>query len=389
MNGETVAKLVDRGMLYVIDGNHGADRPRRDEFVEEGTPFVRAADMRDGQVDLDAADKINEVALKRIRKGFGVPGDALLSHKGTVGRVAVIPTDAPAFVCSPQTTLWRSLDEGQLDQRYLSAFLRSAALQRQLNECMNESDMAPYVSLTNQRGFTVPLPDIDVQRTIGQLIGDIDTLIRLTRRTAEVADALARVLFERRFIDTDLEGEPHSLRAVAQFVNGRNFTRAATSTGRVVIRIAELKNGPTQSTVYNDVEQAPEKHVAEPGDILFAWSGSLGVYRWAYPQALVNQHIFKVLPSDGIPPWFVYLHLQRAMPRFCRIAADKATTMGHIKREHLDEYVVTVPKDDAFEGHDDIRGLYELAHLKRTEALRLLRLAELLIPRLFSDLEAS
>jgi type I restriction enzyme, S subunit len=388
VNAETVAKLVERGVLYVIDGNHGADRPRRDEFVEGGTPFVRAADMRDGQVDLDAADKINEVALKRIRKGFGLPGDALLAHKGTVGRVAVIPTDASEFVCSPQTTLWRSLDEAQLDQRYLSAFLRSAALQRQLNQCMNESDMAPYVSLTNQRGFIVPLPNIDVQRRIGQLIGDIDTLIRLTRRTAEVADALARLLFERRFIDTDLEGEQHSLRGIAEFVNGRNFTKAATGTGRVVIRIAELKNGPTESTVYNDVE-APEKHVADPGDVLFAWSGSLGVYRWAYPQALVNQHIFKVLPYDGIPAWFVYLHLQRAMPRFRRIAEDKATTMGHIKREHLDECLVTVPRDDVFEGHDDIRGLYELAHLKRTEALRLLRLAELLIPRLFSDLQAA
>jgi type I restriction enzyme S subunit len=388
VNGETVAQLAERGVLYVVDGNHGADRPRRDEFVDEGTPFVRSADMRDGLVDLEATEKINRIALKRIRKGFGLPGDALLAHKGTVGRVAVIPTDAVEFVCSPQTTLWRSLDESQLDQRYLSAFLRSPALERQLNQCMNESDMAPYVSLTNQRAFTVPMPEIDVQRRIGQLIGDIDTLIRLSRRTADVAEALAALLFEHRFIHSDLAGEQRSLRGVADFVNGRNFTKAATGTGRVVIRIAELKNGPTESTIFNEV-QAPNKHVADPGDILFAWSGSLGVYRWAHPQAVVNQHIFKVLPAAGIPAWFVYLHLQRAMPRFRRIAEDKATTMGHIKREHLDEYVMTVPHGDTFDGHDDIRGLYELAHLKRKQALRLLRLSELLIPKLFSGLRAA
>ena len=51
----------------------------------------------------------------------------LFSHKGTVGKLALVPHDAPPFVCSPQTTFWRSLDPRRIDQRYLYYYLASPA----------------------------------------------------------------------------------------------------------------------------------------------------------------------------------------------------------------------------------------------------------------------
>ena len=87
MSREIVKDLVARGALRVEDGNHGNDRPRPDEFVADGVAFIRAADMTSGIVDFDGAGKISDVALHRIRKGIGLPGDVILSHKGTVGRV--------------------------------------------------------------------------------------------------------------------------------------------------------------------------------------------------------------------------------------------------------------------------------------------------------------
>ncbi|MGH2403285.1 MAG: hypothetical protein ACRDGN_02365 [bacterium] len=98
----TVAELQRDGFLLVEDGNHGECRPRPDEFVDHGVAFIRAADMDRGRVIFESAAKINEGARKRITKGIGASGDVLLSHKGTVGKVALVPDDAPSFVCSPQ-----------------------------------------------------------------------------------------------------------------------------------------------------------------------------------------------------------------------------------------------------------------------------------------------
>src|SRR5688572_1933342 len=114
----TVSELQREGVLLVEDGNHGEYRPRADEFVDTGIAFIRAADMDAGRVLFQSASKINDRARRRITKGIGAPGDILLSHKGTVGKVAQVPADAPPFVCSPQTTFWRSLDKERLDQQY-------------------------------------------------------------------------------------------------------------------------------------------------------------------------------------------------------------------------------------------------------------------------------
>lgn len=117
---QSVQTLQDKKILLVEDGNHGESRPRPDEFGLSGTAFIRAADMNNGQVLFETASKINATALARIRKGIGKPGDILLSHKGTVGKLASVPIPSPNFICSPQTTFWRVADRSKLDRRFLS-----------------------------------------------------------------------------------------------------------------------------------------------------------------------------------------------------------------------------------------------------------------------------
>jgi len=199
----TVAELQRDGILLVEDGNHGEYRPRSDEFVESGVAFIRAADMDGGRVLFSSAEKINERARQRITKGIGAPGDVLLSHKGTVGKVALVPDDAPTFVCSPQTTFWRTRDERRLDRKYLYAFLRSARFHAQLATRAGETDMAPYVSLTSQRGLSVTLPPLPEQRAIAHILGTLDDKIERNRRMSETLEAMARALFKSWFVDFD------------------------------------------------------------------------------------------------------------------------------------------------------------------------------------------
>jgi type I restriction enzyme, S subunit len=199
----TVAELQARGALLVEDGNHGENRPRPDEFTGDGVQFIRAADMESGRVLFESAQRINEVALRRVRKGIGAGGDVLLSHKGTVGKVAYVPVNSPPFICSPQTTFWRVKDADQLDRRYLYYFLRSRAFHDQLNSRKGETDMADYVSLTNQRTLTVTVPPIIEQKAIAAVLGALDDKIELNRRMNATLEAMARALFQSWFVDFD------------------------------------------------------------------------------------------------------------------------------------------------------------------------------------------
>jgi type I restriction enzyme S subunit len=198
----TVTELQATGVLLVEDGNHGEYRPRLEEFVENGQwYFIRAADMDSGRILFESAQKINNAAFARIRKGVGKGGDVLFSHKGTVGKLAIASLDAPPFVCSPQTTFWRTLDERKLDRRFLFYYMQSGAFSSQWMSRKGETDMADYVSLTTQRQFEVLVPPSDEQRAIAAVLGSLDDKIEQNRRTARTLERLAWATFKAWFVD--------------------------------------------------------------------------------------------------------------------------------------------------------------------------------------------
>jgi len=199
----SVAVLQAAGHLLVEDGNHGEYRPRSDEFSSSGVSFIRAADMGDGRVLFESAACINALARSRIRKGIGRPGDVLLSHKGTVGKVALVPDICPEYVCSPQTTFWRVLDESVIDRSFLFAYLQSQDFKNQLASRKGETDMADYVSLTAQRQLTVPLPELRIQHAIGEALSKLGDRIALLRETNATLEAIAQALFKSWFVDFD------------------------------------------------------------------------------------------------------------------------------------------------------------------------------------------
>ena len=179
------------------------------------------------------------------------------------------------------------------------------------------------------------LPNLTTQEKIVKVLGSLDDKIAANQRTIQSADSLRNALWDK-LLKTNTESLP--LSSLAEFINGRAFTKNATGTGRVVARIAELNSGIGSNTVFNDIE-VHQNHVVLPGELLFAWSGTLMTKRWPYDEAIVNQHIFKVLPISKFDLWALELIIQSQIHYFQMIAAGKATTMGHIKRADLDKTV--------------------------------------------------
>lgn len=231
----------------------------------------------------------------------------------------------------------------------------------------------------------VRLPSIHEQQCIGALLGALDDKISLNKKIVSSCDQLRSLLLARHLAESVSVkySQEEPLSSVAEFVNGRAFTKDATGTGRMVVRIAEINSGPSASTVYNDIE-VPERHLVHPGDILFAWSGSLSVTRWFRPEAIINQHIFKVLPRPGVPKWLTFELTRAKMDGFKMIAAGKATTMGHIQRHHLDEPVMVPADGDIARLDDELGPLWDRALAAEQESLMLAELRDTLLPKLMS-----
>jgi len=286
-----VAELQARGWLLVEDGNHGEDRPRPSEFGDGETVFIRAADMSGGRVLFGQAQRISEVARARIRKGVGQPGDVLFSHKGTVGKLALVPLDAPLFVCSPQTTFWRALDDHRIDRRFLYYFMSSRAFVDQWQARKGETDMADYVSLTAQRDLLVAIPPIERQRAVGRILGALDDRIELNREMNRMLEAMAQALFKSWFVDFD----PVIAKAAGRQPFGMDAETVALLPNRFVdSEMGQIPEGWRVSTIGEEtrVVGGSTPSTDEPR----FWEG--GRFNWTTPKDLSNLATPILLDSD-------------------------------------------------------------------------------------------
>lgn len=118
--------------------------------------------------------------------------------------------------------------------------------------------------------------------------------------------------------------------------------------------------------------------------MLFSWSGSLLVKIWCNGEGVLNQHVFKV-SSPYYPKWFYYFWTLRHLEAFQRIATDKATTMGHIKRRHLSDAKVLVPPEGMVSAMDvHIAPLIDKQINNEIESRLISEIRDTILPKLIS-----
>ena len=109
----------------------------------------------------------------------------------------------PPFVYSPHLSYWRSQDSSRIEGRFLRYWSKGPEFENQLAGMKASTDMAPYLSLVDQRRLQISLPPISEQRAIAHILGKLDDKIELNRRMNETLEAMARALFKSWFVDFD------------------------------------------------------------------------------------------------------------------------------------------------------------------------------------------
>ena len=363
------------GDLCVLRG--GSAFPRHEQGLVAGEiPFIKVSDLNlagNGYQITEANNFVSDATASRMALATAESGSTVFAKIGAAimaERYRVL-TRRTAF---DNNMMAATAIKGVSDPRFLYYLLATLELSRSA-----VGSALPYLTQGALAALPCRVPDLVSQRAIAEVLGALDDKIAANTRLVTAADELATALFSR-MLD---EAEMRPLTSTARFVNGRNFTTGASGSGRVVIRIAELNSGLGGSTVFSDAEVADD-HVARPGDVLFAWSGSLTLHRWYRPEGVVNQHIFKVIPNPRHPRWLVWHLIERRLDEFKAIAADKATTMGHIQRRHLDE-PVPVPVASVVAANDArMSALWDRALADECENLALAATRDALLPALMS-----
>ena len=330
---------------------------------------------------------LSEETYQTWFRAHPIPGDILFVNKGTPGRVCLVPD--PVDFCIAQDMIALRADESKIYPKYLFAVLRSREIQQQIYNT-NVGDVIPHFKKQFLDQLLIPIPERSIQESIGDLYYVLSLKAERNKKINDNLYAQAKAIFDNHFINIDAIPDgwrKGNLLDIANYLNGlamQKFRPQGHEIGLPVLKIKELRQGSCDdSSELCSLSIKPE-YIIHNGDVVFSWSGSLLVDIWCGGTCGLNQHLFKVT-SDVYDKWFYYLWTAHHLARFIAIAADKATTMGHIKREELAKAEVLIPCEEDYTSFNSImQPIFELIISNRIESRKLAALRDELLPKLMT-----
>jgi type I restriction enzyme S subunit len=201
--------------------------------------------------------------------------------------------------------------------------------------------------------------ELPIQQRIATILSRYDSLIENYQKQIKLLEESAQRLYKEWFIDLRFPGhentkivdgvpegwEKKSIANLGTYLNGFAFKPSDwQETGKPIIKIKEMGNGISTDTPRNNGERVPEKYLIKSGDLLFSWSATLMVIVWTGEDGWLNQHIFKVMPAQGVGREFLLQSISRTIAEFSNLTTG--STMKHIQRNKLEQVFVNTPTSE-------------------------------------------
>lgn len=269
-------------------------------------------------------------------------------------KIPVAMFEGECAIMSPAYPMFEVVDKKILLPQYLMMWFSRNEFDRE----------ASFYAIGGVRGsltwndfcdFKIPIPPIDQQRKIVAEYNAIQQRIKLNEQLIVKLEETAQAIYRKMFVDgIDKNNLPEgwrmgSLTDIAIYLNGIACQKYTTNKNPYlpVLKIKELSQGYCDNNSSIVDTNIPKEYIINYGDVIFSWSATLFIDIWCGDKCALNQHLFKIT-SNIYPKWFYFLWTKSHIEEWKRIVSAKATSMGHIKREDLENAKVIIPNKKVF-----------------------------------------
>ena len=298
---------------------------KAENFTNQGVPVIRGTNLNyyryvDGEFVYLTDEKANQ-----LKSSNCFPGDIVITHRGTLGQVGLIPYGKFDRYVISQSGMKVTVNPNFLDSNFLLYFFKSNIGQHELLQ--HESQVGvPSISnpLTSLKSVSLKLPPIEEQKTIASVLSSLDDKIDLLHRQNKTLESMAETLFRQWFVEEAGEDwEEVKLSDVClvitkgttpttlghQFVEtGINFVKAESITDSGDFILKKFAHISEETHLFL------RRSIIESGDVLCSIAGTIG------RTAIVDDSILPANTNQAIAilrvdykkclPEFVYLFLK-------------------------------------------------------------------------------
>lgn len=221
--------------------------------------------------------------------------------------------------------------------------------------------LSPRTNWDSLATFEFALPSVEEQRRLASRL----LAVKAAVESYKVLDATAEPVIRTQIAEI-LRGNPSALPlSLSDAIDVRAWTsmklgdlcklggghgfrpRDWSDHGMPIIRIQNVRGSADFN--YFDGEVDPS-WVVEPGELLFAWAGvpgvSFGPGIWRGPRAVLNQHIYRVTPNEGVERDWLHEVLLYLTPLIERRAHGFKSSLLHIRKIEFTSQQILVPPSD-------------------------------------------
>ena len=280
-------KTIKELDIYISDGNYSSKYPRSEEFVEEGVPFIRGNNMVDGEITDDEMYHITPEKHAILLKGHVKSGDVLITTRGNIGQIAIVPDRHEDSNINAQIVLLRPNPE-TLYNRYLLWALQSHKANEQYLTLQTGTALK-QLPVGKLEKLSIVVTNINKQHEIADVLDKTYEVIKLRRKELTLLDDLIKARFVELFGDPVSNPKGWNMVELGELTgigsSKRIFEKEYVSEGIPFYRtkeIVELSKGNSISTELYITEKRfaeikKQYGVPKAGDLLISAVGTIGV----------------------------------------------------------------------------------------------------------------
>jgi len=333
----------------------GDTPPRKNpEYYGSAYPFIKPTDMTVGQrLTMTYEEGYSEDGFAKYRKKLIPAGSTAVVTIGSIGQ-KLTWLHADCFVNQAVNAVVP--DRAKFDSLYVYYLLKhNLNLVKQADT--GASSGRENVSKSNFSALRVwACLDLNTQKQIAEVLDALDSSIEANQRRIALLEEAARRIYREWFMHLRFPGyesvpvkdgvpkgwQTLPLTECADFINGFAFKpEHQQEVGLPIVKIPELRDGVGSKTPKNSGVSVPSRNHIDTGDVLFSWSATLLVNEWSEGPALLNQHLFKVVPKHPAHKRLIRFAIEAAIPLL--LGQSVGATMQHIRRSALDGHLMLVP----------------------------------------------
>ncbi|MFM1654581.1 restriction endonuclease subunit S [Brevibacillus sp. B_LB10_24] len=391
---------------------------KTENFVNEGVPIIRGTNLSDGMLYEEDYVFLTEQKADELKSSNAFPRDLIFTHRGTLGQVGIIPLNSKykRYVVS-QSQMKLTCDIKKANPFFVYYFFKSPIGQHAL--LMNTSTTGvPAISrpVTSLKNIEIPLPSLEEQDRIVNLLSALDNKIELNNAINKILEEIAQALFKRWFVDFEFpndNGEPYESSGgefeeseLGLIPKGWKLTQleeVIDINPKSVLKKGECKPYVEMKSIQNNYARVSEYIMREYssgskfsyGDVLFARiTPCLENGKTAYVDFLNDNEVgwgsteFIVLRSrPGIPSEFAYFLARSDQFRSHAILSMTGSSgRQRVPESSLRNYRIPLPVTPdlilAFGGV--AKSILNLMKRNDDESNRLIQIRDTLLPKLMS-----